>query len=65
MKRLLLISSSTLYGSGYLDHAEAEIRDFLPGAVRLAFVPFALRDRLHGASTRAISQDGARARISA
>ncbi len=41
----MLISSSTLYGSGYLDHAEAEIRDFLPGAVRLAFVPFALRDR--------------------
>lgn len=26
--RLLLISNSTLYGSGYLDHAESEIRDF-------------------------------------
>ena len=28
-KRILLISNSTLYGSGYLDHAETEIRDFL------------------------------------
>ena len=27
--RLLLISSSTIYGHGYLDHVEAEIRDFL------------------------------------
>lgn len=27
-KRVLLISNSTLYGSGYLDHAESEIRDF-------------------------------------
>jgi len=45
MKRLLLISNSTLYGSGYLDHAENEIRDFLGGASRIAFVPFALFDR--------------------
>lgn len=44
-KRLLLISNSTSYGGGYLDHCEAEIRDFL-GAVRSVwFVPFALRDR--------------------
>ena len=28
-KRVLLISNSTPYGSGYLDHAEVEIRDFL------------------------------------
>ena len=27
--RVLLISNSTLYGSGYLNHAESEIRDFL------------------------------------
>jgi dipeptidase E len=43
--RLLLISNSTLYGSGYLDHAEAEIRDFLGEAKRVLFVPFALHDR--------------------
>lgn len=43
-KRVLLISNSTLYGSGYLDHAEAEIRDFLGNLQRVAFVPFALHD---------------------
>ena len=45
MKRVLLISNSTLYGSGYLDHAEREIHDFLDGATRIAFVPFALYER--------------------
>lgn len=45
MKRVLLISNSTLYGSGYLDHAESEIRDFLGPATRLVFVPFAAYER--------------------
>ena len=43
--KLLLISNSTLFGSGYLDHAEAETRDFLGDAKRVLFVPFALHDR--------------------
>ena len=43
--QLLLISNSTLYGSGYLDHAESEIRDFLGNVKRVLFVPFALHDR--------------------
>src|ERR1700752_212234 len=43
--QLLLISNSTLYGSGYLDHAEAEIRDFLGEVKRVLFVPYALHDR--------------------
>jgi dipeptidase E len=45
--RLLLISSSNVYGYGFLDHAEPEIRRILGGARRVAFVPFALKDR-HG-----------------
>src|SRR6516225_2986825 len=45
MKRVLLISNSTLYGSGYLDHAESEIRDFLGSATRIVFVPFAVYER--------------------
>lgn len=45
LKRLLLISNSTLHGSGYLDHAETEIRDFLGNTGRVLFVPFALFDR--------------------
>jgi dipeptidase E len=44
-KRLLLISNSTLYGSGYLDHAEAEIGDVLAGVGRVLFFPYALRDQ--------------------
>ena len=44
-KRLLLISNSTLHGSGYLDHAETEIRSFLGDVKRVLFVPFALHDR--------------------
>ncbi|HUP49425.1 MAG TPA: dipeptidase PepE [Thermoanaerobaculia bacterium] len=43
--RLLLISSSTVHGYGYLDHPEPEIRSFLSGRSRVAFVPFALHDR--------------------
>lgn len=44
-RRLLLISNSTLHGSGYLDHAEAEIRDFLAESPPVLFVPYALFDR--------------------
>jgi len=44
-KRVLLISNSTLYGSGYLDHAASEIRDFLGTGARVLFIPYALYDR--------------------
>ena len=44
-RRLLLISNSTLHGSGYLDHAEAPIRDFLGAMPGVLFVPYALFDR--------------------
>lgn len=44
-KRVLLISNSTLYGSGFLDHAESEIRSFLGTVKRVLFVPYALYDR--------------------
>jgi dipeptidase E len=44
-KNLLLISSSTVYGHGYLDHVESEIRGVLAGVELAMFVPFALYDR--------------------
>lgn len=44
-KRLLLISSSLVHGFDYLDHPEAEIKDFLAGIRRVLFVPYATRDR--------------------
>ncbi|HEU5130855.1 MAG TPA: dipeptidase PepE [Pyrinomonadaceae bacterium] len=50
-KRILLISNSTLYGSGYLDHAESEIRSFLGNVKRVLFVPYALFDRDKYAAT--------------
>jgi dipeptidase E len=44
-KQLLLISNSTQHGSGYLDHAEGEIRDLVGRKTQVLFIPFALRDR--------------------
>ncbi len=43
--RVLLISNSTMYGRGYLDHVESEIKSFLGSARRILFFPFALHDR--------------------
>ncbi len=43
--RLLLFSTSTVHGSGYLDYAESEVRSFLGDVRRVLFVPFALADR--------------------
>ncbi|HVF70414.1 MAG TPA: dipeptidase PepE [Chthoniobacterales bacterium] len=43
--RILLISNSTIHGRGYLDHAEAQIREFLDSARTILFFPFALFDR--------------------
>lgn len=50
-KQILLISNSTLYGSGFLDHAEPEIRSFLGNVKRVLYVPFALYDRDKYAAT--------------
>src|SRR5450755_1422272 len=41
---LLLLSSSTVHGREYLDHAETEIRDFLGDVASVLFVPYALHD---------------------
>jgi len=42
--RILLISNSTVYGRGYLDHVEQEIKAFLGESKRLLFFPYALYD---------------------
>src|SRR4051794_36212945 len=49
-KRLLLLSTSTIFGSGYLEYAESELRDFLGNIRRVLFVPFALHDHAGYAS---------------
>lgn len=43
-RRVLLVSSSTCHPTGFLDHAEEELRDFLGGVRRVLFLPWALRD---------------------
>jgi len=44
--RLLLVSNSTLYGGGYLDHCANAIASlFAPSVKRVLFVPYALFDR--------------------
>ena len=43
--RILLISNSTAYGGGYLDHVEQQIQSFLGDARKILFFPFALQDR--------------------
>lgn len=45
LSRILLISNSTIYGRGYLDHVEQEIRSFLGSAQTVLFFSFALHDR--------------------
>jgi dipeptidase E len=52
--RLLLISSSNVHGYGFLDHPEPDIRRFLKGKKRVAFVPFAAYD--HEAYTAKVSE---------
>ncbi len=43
-KRILLLSTSTVFGGEYLDYAEAEVRRFLDRVARVLFVPFALHN---------------------
>jgi len=44
-RRLLLLSTSTVHGTQYLEHALPEFRDFLGATRRVLFLPYALKDR--------------------
>jgi dipeptidase E len=44
MTDLLLISNSTVYGRGYLEHVGGEIQDILGGRGEVLFFPYALHD---------------------
>ena len=50
-RRLLLVSNSTNFGEGYLDHCMDEMKDLLGARRLLAFVPFAIFDREGYAAT--------------
>jgi dipeptidase E len=46
MTRLLLLSTSTVFGSGYLEYCADAVREHLgPDVRRVLFVPYALHDR--------------------
>jgi dipeptidase E len=40
-KNLLLISTSTTYGTGYLEHASEEVKSLLEGKSSILFIPYA------------------------
>jgi len=44
MKRLLLISTSAVFGTRYLEHAFQELQSVLEGVRRVLFIPYALKD---------------------
>ncbi|MHC5062897.1 MAG: dipeptidase PepE [Planctomycetota bacterium] len=44
MKNLLLISNSTQFGSGYLEHCAEQVKGFFSGVDNILFVPYALQD---------------------
>jgi dipeptidase E len=45
MKRLLLISNSTQYGEGFLEHCSDEVKDFLGSDIKsILFIPYASGD---------------------
>jgi dipeptidase E len=43
-RQLLLISTSVVHGTQYLEHALPELRSFLEGCSRVLFIPYALKD---------------------
>ena len=44
-RRLILISTSTVFGTRYLEHAYSELRHAFGGIGRVLFIPHALKDR--------------------
>ena len=45
MRDLLLVSTSTVHGTPYLEHCAAQARELFAGCRRVGFAPFALFDR--------------------
>jgi dipeptidase E len=57
-RRLVLISTSTVFGTRYLEHAFSELRDGLGAAGRVLFIPYALKDHdTYAAKARAAFEE--------
>ncbi len=44
MKKLLLLSSSKIYGSGYLEYCKDEVKEFLKDTSEIVFATYAIQD---------------------
>ena len=57
-RRLLLISTSTVFGTPYLEHAYSELRQVLQGVGRVLFIPHALKEHAgYAAKARAAFEE--------
>ena len=57
-RRLVLISTSTVFGTRYLEHAYPELRDAFGKILRVLFIPHALKDRdAYAAKARAAFEE--------
>ena len=57
-RRLLLISTSTVFGTRYLEHAFPDLRQVLEGVGRVLFIPHALKDHAgYAAKARAAFEE--------
>jgi dipeptidase E len=57
-RRLLLISTSTVFGTRYLEHAFSDLREVLDGVARVLFIPHALKDHAgYAAKARAAFEE--------
>lgn len=57
-RRLVLISTSTVFGTRYLEHASPELQDAFGGVPRVLFIPHALKDRdAYAAKARAAFEE--------
>ena len=57
-RRLLLISTSTVFGTRYLEHAFPDLREVLAGVERVLFIPHALKDHAgYAAKARAAFEE--------
>jgi dipeptidase E len=57
-RRLLLISTSTVFGTRYLEHAFSDLREVLEGVGRVLFIPHALKDHAgYAAKARAAFEE--------
>ena len=58
MKRLLLASTSTVYGGTYLSYLQEELTDFFAGIDEILFIPYARPSGITHDEYTAIAQQG-------